>query len=145
MGSAVTVVNRTTFRGDSLYFLDTIYTDIVTQAIFSVPPLSNVTPPPNAVPLNLTGGKVTFTAKYYDTDFDQNAVWQLDTALLGGVVITSAVGGKISVTGAPIKSYAFPDGPVNLVFDIQVILAGRVTTVEAGTLTVYPDITRAIV
>lgn len=142
MGSAVTVVNRTVFRGDSLYFLDTVYRDLITQALFTVPP--GTFPPPNAVPVDLTTARIIFTAKMYDTDYDQKAIYQLDNAVLTGVVVTSAVGGAFNVTGAPIRTMPFPDGPVELVFDIQVILAGRVTTVEAGTLTVWPDITRAI-
>lgn len=142
MGSAVTVVNRTVFRGDSLYFLDTVYQDVITKALFTVPP--GTYPPPNAVPLNLSTARVTFTAKMNDTQWDQKAIWQLDNALLAGIVVTAPFSGAFQVTGAPIQTYAFPDGPVEMVFDIQVIDNGRVTTVEAGTLTVWPDITRAI-
>jgi hypothetical protein len=143
LGSAVTVVDRTAFRGDSLFFLDHAYKDVTTGALFSVP--AGLLPPPNAVPLDLAGARMVFTAKSYDTQFDQQAIWQLDNAALGGVVVTSAAGGAFTVTAPPIRTYAFADGPVELVFDLQVVLAsGRVATIEAGTITIVPDVTRII-
>ena len=103
-------------------------------------------PTQGKVPQNLTGWTLWFTAKYQAVDADQNAVIQQDNATVGGVVVVGpATNGNIAVTAAPLSTRGFPDAPVTLVYDIQgKDGSGRIFTMETGTLTVAPDVTRAI-
>lgn len=95
-------------------------------------------------PLNLTGAKIWFTAKYNYVDPDERAAIRLNT-VDGGVVITDALRGLARIDIEPIHTRAFPDGIVRLVYDVQVKDAsGFVTTIESGTLKVFPDVSRAI-
>jgi hypothetical protein len=144
MGTVATVVNRSVFRGDSLVFSDAVWQDVTTKFMFTVP--VGALPPPNSVPTNLDGARVVFTAKSYVTEPDNIAVWQLDTGVLGGVTLAdNTASGAFYVKGDPIRSRGFADGPVDLVYDIQVMTQdGIITTVEAGTLTVIPDVSRLI-
>lgn len=97
-------------------------------------------------PQNLTGWSAWFTAKEHYAIQDSAASIRLGTALpLTGVVITSAIEGKIQVTVPPTATVLFPDTSQTLICDLQVKSAtGRIFTVLVGTLTVLPDITRAI-
>lgn len=123
-----TYQKREMFRGDSLSF------DLA---------LTNAQ---NGSPLNLTDAKIWFTAKNNYVDPDNQAAIALDNAALGGITVTDVARGLARVDIAPIKTRSFPDGPVRVVYDVQVKdAAGFVTTVESGTLTVYPDVSRAIV
>jgi len=100
--------------------------------------------PPNTAPVNLAGWRVIFTAKYEFPDWDNQAVWQLDNEMLGGVS-TPGTGGGVSVSGPAINTTGFGDGPVRLVYDVQGIdSSGNVHTFETGSLPVLPDVTRAI-
>lgn len=130
------------YRGDTLQ----IQTQVVRDAVSGQ--LSTCVPnqlPPGAVPQDLTGYHVQFTAKYFDPDPDNKAVFLLDNQGLGGVTILDVTLGKVQAVGQPIATIAFPDGDVPLVYDVQLVDGGGVvTTVETGTLTVSPDVTRAI-
>lgn len=91
---------------------------------------------------DLTGAKVWMSAKtsHTATDF----VFQKDTAGLGGIVITNAVGGLATVTLSPSDTSGLPPTTIKLVFDVQVKSAsGLISTVQTGTLTVTPDVTIA--
>ena len=99
------------------------------------------TPP---VPTNITGWFLWFTAKYTYVDPDSRAVSAL-TSASSAVTITQPVSGTVVITMPPIATYAFPDGPVKLVYDVQgKDTSGNIYTIETGTITVYPDVTRAI-
>lgn len=96
-------------------------------------------------PYDLTGAKLWFTAKSSVHNPDAQAEIALDTAALGGVVITSALQGLARVTIPPITTRSFADGPVRLAFDFQLKDAlGVIATLEFGELVVSPDVTRAI-
>lgn len=98
----------------------------------------------DGVPVNITGWKVWFTAKRTYVEPDNVAVMRHDSDALGGVTITDAVNGKVRVVTSPNATAGFPDGPVKLVYDLQTKdLANNIFTVETGTLTVLPDVTRA--
>jgi hypothetical protein len=141
-----TEFNRTVLRGDSLFFLDQVYQDVVTKELFTLPVTNPPTPPrPGSAPFNLTGCELWYTAKFYRPDPDLRAVWALNTAALGGVAIINALIGTFSVTGSPLATVGFPDGDVTLAFDIQIKDAtGKVFTIEKGTQTVEADVTRAV-
>jgi len=91
---------------------------------------------------DITGAKLWMSAKtgYTATGY----VFQKDTALLGGVVITNGPGGLATVTLSPSDTSSLPPTTVKLVYDVQVKSAsGLVSTVQSGTLTVEPDVTIA--
>lgn len=126
MNAPVQFQNRTMFRGDTLAW------DL------------EIGNPSTGGPLNLTSTTIWFTAKHNYVDPDIRAAIKCSTDN-DGVVITDVVRGKARVTIDPIKTRSFPDGPVKLVYDIQIKDAGgAVTTIEAGTITVWPDVSRAI-
>lgn len=97
-------------------------------------------------PKNLTGYEVWFTAKEHYGIPDSQASIRLGTLLpLTGVVITSAYEGKVRVTVPATATVNFPDTSMTLFYDVQIKdTLGQIFTVESGTLTVEPDVTRAI-
>ena len=96
-------------------------------------------------PKNITGGRLFFTMKYTVVDMDNMAIAALTSTPANGIVIVSAPGGTATVTMPPITTRSFADGPTTCVYDVQLIeQTGQVTTVEAGTVTVLPDVSRAI-
>lgn len=123
-------VRREMFRGDSLGF-----------------EIEMANPETNA-PLSLAGAKFWFTAKHAYADPDERAAIRLDSDPVngrGGITIVDEARGLARVDIPPIATRAFADGVVNLVYDVQIKEAGgAVSTVEIGTLSVYPDVTRAI-
>lgn len=120
--------DRTMFRGDSL--------------VFEVQILQS----DGCSPQNITGWAVWFTAKDSYGIPDSQAQIRLGNVLpLTGITITSAPEGKLQVVVPPSATLNFPDTPAKLFYDVQVRDgAGKVFTVELGTLTVRPDVTRAI-
>lgn len=128
-------VSRQMFRGDTFVFDVQVY-----KAPVFGQPEDSPTPPQD-----ITGWKMWFTAKNQFPDPDRAAVVQLDNASIGGIAFIQPTNGLAEVTMSPLATYGFADGPVTLVYDVQVKdLSGRLTTVEQGTLTVYPDVTRAL-
>lgn len=122
----MTFVKREMFRGDSLSF-DLALID-----------------PRTGGPLDLTGAKIWFTAKNNYVDPDNQAVIALATDT-SGVLITDAPRGLARVDVPPLATRSFPDGIVQVVYDVQLKDAtGFITTVESGTLKVYPDVSRSI-
>lgn len=120
-------------RGDTFVF------DV---QVFAPPPQFS---PPGAQggPLNITGYSMWFTAKYHTADPDQQAVTQ-QTVTGGGIVFTNALQGMAEITVPALATFGFPDGVTKLVYDVQIKdLQGRISTVEVGTLSVYPDVTNA--
>lgn len=129
------------FRGDTLFFEELVYRDLTTGRLLGVP--VGQQPPSGAVPQDITGYTIWFTAKNQYPDTDNRAVAQLDNAAVGGVVIESANPGKFSVAMPPTATRDFPDSDVALVYDLQLEdTTGRVSTIEVGTITVSPDVTR---
>ena len=115
----------TMYRGDSAQF--TIIVEQDGQAV------------------DLVGSKLWFTAKHQYANKDNEAVMQLTTDPGGGIVLSTTVRGKALVTTSPLATRGFPDGDVALVYDVQMLdITGKITTVESGTLTVKPDVTRAL-
>ncbi len=107
--------------------------------------LDPIIDPKTNIPRNLTGCKLWFTAKGNVALNDNQASIALDTASLGGVTIVDPVRALVTVTVPPIATRALPDGPVVLVYDVQLMLTnGTILTVEAGSIIVFPDVTRAI-
>jgi hypothetical protein len=120
--------DRTMFRGDSF--------------VFDVQVLQD----DGCSPQNITGWTAWFTAKEHYAVPDATASIRLGTASpLTGIVITSPTEGKLEIVVPPQSTVNFPDTTMCLVYDVQVKDgAGRVFTVELGTLSVRPDVTRAI-
>jgi hypothetical protein len=139
-----TRVEREVFRGDTLYFRSQVFQDSMTGELFTVPVTNPLTPPPPAaVPFGLSGCALEFTAKYQYPDADSQAVWSLNTNLGGGITIVTSASGVYAVYGPPLQTVGFPDSPVDLRIDTQLIDAnGNPYTIEYGTLIVRPDVTR---
>lgn len=99
-----------------------------------------------AIPVNITGYKIYFTVKRYLTDPDAYAVFQSNSAdLTTNVTITDALNGKATCKMPASKTVNFPDGLVVLLYDVTAIdLSGNVSTVDSGTVTIVPDVTRAV-
>ena len=97
-------------------------------------------------PQNITGWDAWFTAKEHYAVPDSQAPIRLGTLPpLVGITFTSPTEGKMEIVVPPFATVNFPDTPLCLFYDVQVRDgAGRIFTVELGTLTVRPDVTRAI-
>lgn len=93
---------------------------------------------------DITGAKVYFTMKLSAVQPDADSLCQLYSPS-NGVTIIDALAGRITVKVPPIATRALQDGNVKCPADIQVIEAnGDITTVDMMTITVIPDITRAL-
>ena len=105
-----------------------------------------VPPPGPWSPQNLTGWRVEFTAKYHFGDPDKQAVFSLNNASKGGIVLVNPpTVGKVAVTMPAIGTRAFPDGLVVLAWDLQCVdPSGNVRTVAAGPLGVFPNVTNSL-
>lgn len=131
-------VERQMSRGDSLVFQVQ-----ATQPVNAPPIVQNVP----FVPTDVTGWKFWFTLKYNFADPDYLAVAQItptgSTPLGGSVTVLQATTGIIQVLMPPAATVQFPDSPVTCLYDIQVLdTFGNTFTIERGTVTVYPDVTR---
>ncbi len=93
-------------------------------------------------PVNLAGAKLWITAKFNLEDTDDNAVFQASTTS-GGIVITDAAAGKASIAVPATATIALTADESRLFYDIQLDSAGRIYTLERGTLIVNADVTRA--
>lgn len=101
--------------------------------------------------------KLWFTAKRTAGDTDEAALVQVTeaaglvrivqevagTPANGDLNVTDAASGDVTLTLAAAETAKLPDG-TPLLWDIQMLTAGGVTTLAAGTLTVTADITRAV-
>jgi hypothetical protein len=116
----------TMFRGDSLV----LYLAVQTQ---------------DGKAQDITGAKLWMTAKKAVGDADQAAVFQITTdAPPGAIVITNAQQGLVAISVPPSSTAALPAAATRLYYDVQVKLSnGTIQTIEAGQLTVNPDVTRA--
>jgi hypothetical protein len=100
--------------------------------------------PRECQPVDLTGWHVTSTAKEEAAEWDNMAAFQLDNLALGGVTLVNAPEGWVQVQVPSLATAHFPDGPVRLTYDVQCVdPQALVRTPETGTLTVWPDMTRA--
>jgi len=99
----------------------------------------------SGVAQNLTGWKVWWTVKQYVSDPDNQAVhFAASDDGSGDIAVSDAPNGKVAISMPPVKTVAFPDEAVTVVYDIQGKDAGGVVrTFEVGTIIVSPDVTRA--
>jgi hypothetical protein len=97
-------------------------------------------------PQDITGWTAWFTAKEHVALQDSAATIRLGNILpLTGIVLTFPTQGKMRITVPPSATINCPDTPLCLFYDVQVKdVAGNVFTIERGTLTVKPDVTRSI-
>lgn len=100
----------------------------------------------SSAPLDVTGAIFWFTAKKNHLDPDNAAI--IRCSLGDGITVNApASAGILTITIAAAKTAGIPSGPpLVLVWDLQMLEAsGTVTTVANGTLTVYMDVTNAII
>jgi hypothetical protein len=128
--------DRTMSRGDTF---------VLDIQVFQAPQFGS---PPGAPtpPQDVTGWFFWFTAKYQVNDADSMAVSQLTNASPStGITFIQPTIGRVRCIMPAVATRSFPDGPVQLVYDVQAQdLLGNISTVESGTLTVNPDTTRTI-
>lgn len=129
-------------RGDSLVFTRQVVRDAITNVLSTVAIGDPI--PPGCVPQDITGYFFWFTAKFNTQDPDIRAVSQLTTTG-GGVTLPNPGYGYLMVNMPPVATRGFPDGPVDLFFDIQAKPpSGIISTVDDGSIRVTPDVTNAI-
>jgi len=97
-------------------------------------------------PYNLTGATLWSTVKRAWAEPDSLALARMKTPS-SGIVVTDAVNGKAIVTMPAAATIDMGDGPVTLVYDVQLRAADGVTitTIEIGTIECWPDATRTII
>lgn len=92
--------------------------------------------------LNLTGGVVWVTGKRDLGDEDADAVFQLNSDELGGVTITSAATGELTVDFLPAHTAGLTDQKTEVWVDAAFVdAAGKRRTFQTGKITVYRDAT----
>jgi hypothetical protein len=97
--------------------------------------------------LNLTGTKLWFTVKRWISDLDSRAVVQKTSDSPGQVTLAdqTADPGKATIKVLPADTASLGADTTTLVWDVQILdSAGEMHTVADGSLTVKPDVTRAI-
>lgn len=122
------------YRGDALVF--------ELQVLAPPTVIPGVDIPPQPAPI--TGWKFYFTVKLYLSDPDTLAVYQTTSNVGGTIQVLDVNNGIVQVTlpGAP--TLGFPDSPVDCPYDVKAFDAtGRPFTIEAGIITVVPNVTRA--
>lgn len=99
-------------------------------------------PDNNHAPKNITGCALTFTAKRDIEDADSSAI--IRKTIGNGIVLPVGTAGLFTLGPFLVAdTQALEDELVGLVFDIQMVLGGNVSTVAKGTLTVSPDSTQS--
>jgi hypothetical protein len=124
-----------------------VYTELFTgrfAASWAMPGAFPQPPYGSWAPVTLAGGYVvTMTCKYQVEDQDVNAVFQIDSATLGGIVLTSS--NYFSATAPALDNVTFADGVTRLIFDARLKTpTGGVFTLDEGFVVVPPTATRAI-
>ena len=101
----------------------------------------------DGVPVNIAGSTIWMTAKLSVDDLDIQAIFQVKTPTDIVIVNPAAGTAKITVPASATESMVIEKGTVvSLVYDIQVKTSTDViSTVDVGTITIRPDITRAFV
>lgn len=89
-------------------------------------------------PVTLTDYVAIFSAKRAYTDADGDRVFQCSVG--DGIVFTSPSTGVLTVTVVPEKTESLPAYETQLVYDLQMVKAGVVSTPLYGKLTVKPDV-----
>ena len=91
---------------------------------------------------NLTGCTLFFTMKLNEAQADADAAIQHSSGALGGITITSAVGGTATHTITAAEAATLTVG-ATYKWDVQLVAAdGTVKTLEDGDATVAADYTR---
>lgn len=93
-------------------------------------------------PQDISGWYFWSTFKRYSMDSDAQAVAQMTSDAGKGIAFVDAANGKGEVTMPLQATVAFPDGPVDLIYDVKARdLLGRETTIRFGTCRVLPGAT----
>jgi hypothetical protein len=94
-------------------------------------------------PANITGFTLVMTAKNFVEDPDSYAVFQIDSASLGGISLTAPAFGQFSATAAGLSNTGFGDSTTRLAFDIRIVDASsNVFMGDNGAIFVPPGVTR---
>lgn len=132
------LVHRKTKRGDTFQFQ---------VQIFGSPPVGSP-PCTKGPPQNVAGWFMWCTLKNNYADPDNANIGQATTGTSTPptqIVYIQPLSGIVQITFSPLVTYALPDTPSRLRYDVQVQdPSGNIFTVEEGDVTVTPDVTRAI-
>jgi hypothetical protein len=95
--------------------------------------------------IDVTGWTFRMTAKYAIPNPDAQAAFQLDNQDIGGITLPTPTLGQVLGTLAPGATSNYPDGPVEVDYDLQATdTTGVIMTVEFGHLTIEPSVTDTI-
>lgn len=99
----------------------------------------------SGVAVDLTGGKLWFTAKKSPTDLDAAAVFVLTSDVSGGVLILDAEAGLAVATAQPSNTTALAIGKLTQLFYEWKFrnAANEPSVLETGTILVRPNLTQA--
>ena len=89
--------------------------------------------------VNLTGAKIWFTVKRSVAQTDSAADLQLDTDTPADISITDAANGQVTVYLKPSNTESLEG---SWLYDLQVLLSGKVTTYAQGKIEFLPNVTR---
>lgn len=96
----------------------------------------------DGLPLNLVGAVIRLYAKANRSQADALATLKLDSAGLGGIVITNAGAGEALVTVTPAMTASLTQN-THLFYDVQVTESdGTVTTLIEGVMQITLDVTQ---
>jgi hypothetical protein len=142
--------NGVWFRSNTFLQLGQVYQELVTgryavtwarPGLYPQPPRTRG----NWAPRNLTGYVLTMTAKFQVEDSDGQAIFQIDSALIGGITVTNVVVGSFTATAPAVANSTFADGVTKVVYDVRVKdPADNVFTADEGFILVPPTVTRAL-
>jgi hypothetical protein len=138
------------FRSNTFLQNGQVYFELFTQryAVTWAAPGMYPQPPRGSgswAPLNLTGFTLTMTAKNEVEDQDSAAVFQIDSASIGGITVTTAAAGTFQAKATPLSNSTFGDGVTRLVYDVRVKdPSANLFTGNEGFILVPPSVTRAL-
>jgi hypothetical protein len=142
-------VPRKMRRGDTLFIKLQIFRDLNSGELSAIDQGDPYPIGPKGgpmVPQDLTGfQRVLFTMKNFYADPDNRAIAQLDELALGGITITIATAGLLTIAVPPSTTGAFVDTVTTCIYDVRTKDAtGNVQTVDAGTVEIDPGGARSI-
>jgi len=136
------------FRGDTFIQAGQVYQELVTgrYAVSWARPGQFPQPPYGSWgPANLAGCVLTMTAKLEFQDQDPSSVFQIDSAVIGGLTITTPGIGSFKAVAPAISTLSFGDQITRLVFDLRVKDASsNLFRGDEGEILVVPTATRSI-
>jgi hypothetical protein len=138
------------FRSNTFLQLGQVYGELVTgryAVVWARPGLYPQPPRGPGIwqPVNLAGYTLTMTVKNQVEDSDAQAIFQIDSASLGGITLLVAGIGTFKAQAPPLANATFADGVTRVVYDVRVKdPSANLFTADEGLIWVPPTVTRAL-